>query len=489
MVVKWPFADSIVPLLCWNYSMDQAKQTRARWGDILTREYAAKIATLMLAVWLHASNSMLTATTMPSAVNDIGGLNLLHWTFSLYLIGSIVAGACIGLLVIKSDIRTMMIRAALVYAVGCAIVALAPSMPVVLVGRVLQGLGGGGLMGLVYVAQDKYFPNYFVPKIVAGLSLTWMIAAFCGPMIGGAFATWGIWRMAYWAFAGQALLLIIAISFLLPKEQKPKATKNTDQKSERIPIIRLAILASAIGLVSLAGAEYDSVMSPLLVSSGAIALGMFVYRDRTALSSRILPKDITNLNHPIGNGVLTIFLLCLCIMSFLIYGPVILIKLYGLSPFYAGLIIMAETLAWSSSAIIFSSTAEHKEPILIRTGSALVVIGLISLAFALSGQLLWVIIITSMISNLGFGMMWGFIIKRIIGHASANEKTRTSSLLPMTLQSGFAFGAALSGVIANSFGMSETMSDDGIRQVAFWLFAGFVPIALMGNIFAWRFVR
>lgn len=473
--------------------MSQTTHSMAGWADLLTRDYAAKIATLVLAVWLHASNSMLTATTMPSAVTDIGGLNLLHWTFSLYLVGSIVAGASVGLLVVKSDIRSMMVRSALIYAAGSAIVALAPSMPVVLVGRVLQGLGGGGLMGLVYIAQSRFFPNQLIPKIIACLSFTWMMAAFCGPMIGGAFATWGEWRMAYWAFGAQALLLIVAISFLIPKEDRPKESQDlnseTIAKSGRIPIVRLAILASAILLVSLAGADYDPVVSPLLILLGGVALIMFVFRDRAALSSRILPKDVTNLNHPIGNGVLTIFLLCLCIMSFLAYGPTILIKLYGLSPFHAGLVVMVESLAWSFSAIFFAGTAERNEPVLIRTGSALIVVGLIAIALTLPNAPLWLIIIAALIGNAGFGMMWGFIIKRIINSASGEEKTRTSALLPMTLQSGFALGAALSGIIANGLGLSETMSNDGIRQVAFWLFAGFIPVALMGNLFAWRFVR
>jgi len=62
--------------------MDPQAETGARWSEILTREYASKLATLALAIWLHASNSMLTATTMPSAVEDIGGLNLISWTFA-----------------------------------------------------------------------------------------------------------------------------------------------------------------------------------------------------------------------------------------------------------------------------------------------------------------------------------------------------------------------------------------------------------------------
>lgn len=464
--------------------MTRITEANAGWGEILTRQYASKIATLVLAVWLHASNSMLTATTMPSAVEEIGGLNLLHWTFALYLMGSIIAGASVSLLVIQAGIRKTMIRAAMVYAFGCIVVALAPSMPTILLGRVLQGLGGGGLVGLVYISQDRFFPNYFVPRIVACISITWMISAFCGPMIGGAFATWGIWRMAYWAFAAQALLLIVAVRFLLRNEDRGK-----EKTGERIPIVRLSFLAAAIVLISMAGAEFDHFLSPLLVVFGCLSLVFFVFRDKAAKSARMLPIDATNLNHQLGNGILAVLLLCLCIMSFLIYGPLILIKLYGLSPFMAGLVVMVETLAWGCSAIIFSGVAAEKEPRLIRIGSTLVVLGLLGLAVFLPEGPMLMIILFAFIGNGGFGMMWGFIIKRIVAAAPKSEKDRAAALLPITQQTGFALGAAVSGIIANSLGLSEDMADDGIRLVAFWLFAGFVPIALAGNVFAWRFVR
>jgi MFS family permease len=463
--------------------MDPQVETGARWSEILTREYASRLATLALAIWLHASNSMLTATTMPSAVEDIGGLNLISWTFALYLMGSIISGASVSLLVNKSGIRATMIRAAMVYAVGCVVCAMAPTMPVVLVGRVLQGLGGGGLVALVYISQDRFFPNRFVPKIVACISTVWMISAFSGPVIGGAFATLGIWRMAYWAFAFQAVLLMLAIRVLLAAE-----SVNLDIKAERIPIVRLMFLAAAILLISMAGAEFNAVVSPVLIVMGCLSLVFFVFRDRNANSSRMLPLEATDLSHPIGNGILTTLLLCLCIMSFLVYGPFILMKLYGLTPLTAGLIVMLETLAWGSAAIIFSGTDPRDEPRMIRIGSAVVVAGLIGLAWILPKGPVWAIAVIVIFSNGGFGMMWGFIIKRIISAASATEKDRAASLLPIAQQTGFALGAALCGLIANSLGVSEQMSDDELRSVAFWLFAGFIPVALIGNVTAWRFV-
>jgi predicted MFS family arabinose efflux permease len=453
------------------------------WRDLLTREHFPKLVTMALALWLHASNSMLTATTMPSAVDEIGGLNLISWTFALYLAGSLSAAASISLLVARMGLKQTMIRASLVFTGGCAVVALAPNMPVLLVGRVLQGLGGGGLIALVYVAQDRFFPNHLVPRSIAFLASVWMMASFSGPVIGGAFATIGEWRMAYWAFAVQGLLLIPAVLYLL-RGVEPEV----NLVGERIPIVRLLLLSASILLVSISGAYYHPLGSPILILLGCLALALFVVRDQAAVSARMLPAEVTDLAHAIGNGILATLLLCISIMSFLVYGPLILIELYQLSPLEAGFVVLLESLAWGSAAILFSGISPAVEPRLIKLGSAVVLLGLIMLAFVFPRGLLWAVVVMVVFMNGGFGMMWGFIIKRIIGAAGAADKDRAASLLPITQQTGFALGAALSGLVANSIGLSEEPTLTEIKSIAFWLFAGFVPIALVGNIMAWRFV-
>jgi predicted MFS family arabinose efflux permease len=463
--------------------MNAPVEQGAAWRELLTREYFPKLATMALALWLHASNSMLTATTMPSAVDEIGGLNLISWTFALYLAGSISAAASISLLVASMGLKQTMIRAALVFTGGCAIVALAPNMPVLLVGRVLQGLGGGGLIALVYVAQDRFFPNHLVPRTIAFLSSVWMMASFSGPVIGGAFATIGEWRMAYWAFAVQGLLLIPAVLYLLRG-----AEPEVNLVGERIPIVRLLLLSASILLVSISGAYYHPLGSPILILLGCLALALFVVRDQAAANARMLPAEVTDLTQAIGNGILATLLLCISIMSFVVYGPLILIELYHLTPLEAGFVVLLESLAWGSAAILFSGASPSTEPRLIRSGSAIVLLGLIALAFVFPRGLLWAVVAMVIFLNGGFGMMWGFIIKRIIAAAGTADKDRAASLLPITQQTGFALGAALSGLVANSIGLSEEPTVSELQSIAFWLFAGFLPVALIGNIMAWRFV-
>ena len=463
--------------------MIQPVVDNAAWRELFSRQYVPKLLTLVLAVWLHAANSMLAATTMPSAVEDIGGLHLISWAFALYLTGSITAGASISLLVNKWGLLKTMMYAAAVYVIGCTVCALAPSMPILLTGRTLQGLGGGGLLGLVYICQDRFFPNRFVPKVVACISLVWMVSAFAGPSIGGVFATLGLWRFAFWAFAAQGLLLIPAIGFLLRS-----AETSLSADDESLPIVRLLLLTAAILFVSISGAHFHSIASPVFIALGIASLGVFVARDRQASSGRMLPLAASNFSHAICNGMLTTFLLCLCIMSFLVYGPFLLIEIYGLTPFSAGVVVMLESLAWTAGAVTFSNAKPENEAHLIKIGSASVVIGLAAMAITVPYGPLWAIIVTAIIANGGFGMMWGFIIKRIVDESPDDDRDRASSLLPLTQQAGFAIGAALSGLIANGFSLSDSSSNEVIVTVAFWLFAGFVPIALLANMTAWRFV-
>ena len=71
----------------------------------------------------------------------------------------------------------------------------------------------------------------------------------------------------------------------------------------------------------------------------------------------------------------------------------------------------------------------------------------------------------------------------------APESTGTPARphVPSAQQTGFALGAALAGIIANALDFEQITRIEDFRTAAFWLFAGFVPPALLGNVIAWRF--
>lgn len=118
------------------------------WREVVARRHLPLLLVMCLVIWLHAANTLLAATTLPEAVGDIGGLRLISWAFALYLMGSIMAAAAASAFVARAGLRLAMLVSTLLYTLGCIACAAAPAMPVLLAGRMVQGLGGGALVAL-----------------------------------------------------------------------------------------------------------------------------------------------------------------------------------------------------------------------------------------------------------------------------------------------------------------------------------------------------
>ena len=128
------------------------------WRDIFSRDYVPATVLVCLGVWLHAADSLIVATMLPAMIAEIGGGELVSWNVALYELGTIIMGVASGALALRFGVRVPMGAAAGLFAFGCALAAVAPAMWVVLVGRLIQGLGGGGLMALALRRRLRALP-------------------------------------------------------------------------------------------------------------------------------------------------------------------------------------------------------------------------------------------------------------------------------------------------------------------------------------------
>ena len=112
-----------------------------RWAEIFGPRYLPVTTILALGVSLFAFNVFLSATALPSAVQELGGIEVISWATTLYLVFAIVGGAAAALIKRRLGSRLALIGLASVFLVGTLIAASAGAMPQVLVGRAVQGLG------------------------------------------------------------------------------------------------------------------------------------------------------------------------------------------------------------------------------------------------------------------------------------------------------------------------------------------------------------
>ena len=216
----------------------------ASWLDLFRGANALRVLVLAAGVALHAINLYLTTTILPSVVDDIGGVAFYAWNTTLFIVASITGAAVAAQVIQHLGPRGAYLLGAMVFGGGSALCALAPTMQVLLVGRMLQGLGGGVLLSAPYVLMRSVLPEPLWPRALALLSGMWGIATLLGPAVGGIFAQYATWRLAFWSLV-VLIALAAAAAVVVLKPAAPQAERPTP-----VPTRQLVLLAVAVEVAS-----------------------------------------------------------------------------------------------------------------------------------------------------------------------------------------------------------------------------------------------
>jgi EmrB/QacA subfamily drug resistance transporter len=162
------------------------------------REVVAIIGGLSLAMFLAALNQTIVATALPTIGRAFGDFENLSWIVLAYLITSTAVAPLYGKL---SDIygrRGMMLVAIGIFMAGSVACAVAPSMLLLIVGRGLQGIGGGGIVPLAQSIIADAVPPRERGHYQAYTGSIWIIAGGGGPVLGGFIAEHLHWSVIFW---------------------------------------------------------------------------------------------------------------------------------------------------------------------------------------------------------------------------------------------------------------------------------------------------
>lgn len=171
---------------------------------------------IILPVFLAAADGTVVATALPAIAADLGEVERLSWVVVTNLIASTIAAPACGRLADTFGRREMMIIALLFFAAASAFCAMAPTFEWLLVGRAMQGLGGGGLMTLAQALIGENVPPRERGTYQGYLSANIVTGSTIGPVLGGLMtATWG-WRSVFLGYVPLCLLALLLV-LRLPK--------------------------------------------------------------------------------------------------------------------------------------------------------------------------------------------------------------------------------------------------------------------------------
>jgi MFS family permease len=423
------------------------------------------------------------ATIMPAMVRDIDGVEFVGWSFAVYEIGSIISGAASGRLVSFVSLRATMVIAALLFMAGCIVCAAAPSMPWFLIGRLLEGFGGGGLVALAFVSVERLFPRNIWPQLFAIMSAIWGVSAFAGPLLGALASEAISWRSAFGASALIGLAMAVASFAVL---RLPAAARSADGVRPFFPIEVLACLALAVILIAIAGLAIEALRSSLLLLAGLAGIGLVFVLDARRPEARLFPSRPFDWRSPVGPGMTMIATFSIATVSFGLYAPLILTSLHGMTLITTGYIIASESISWSVLSILVANAPQHRERLIITLGAFMIAGGIAGFAYAVPKGALALILVCAILQGGGFGIAWPFVTRIIVAAAQPSERTIASSAVPTMQRLGYAVGAAIAGIIANAGGFSKGLSAETAAGAASWLFVAFLPLALLGCLAGWK---
>jgi len=248
---------------------------------------------LGLAMLLSALDQTIVVTAMPTIAADLGDPQDLPWIVTAYLIAATVVTPLYGKFADVYGRRRLILIGVTVFVIGSIACALAPNMAALAGARVIQGLGGGGLISLAQtIVADLVSPRER-GRYQSYFAAVFITSSIAGPALGGVFAQYWHWSLIFWINVplGIAALLIVNTRLKrLPERRHP----------HRVDYLGAALLIAASGLLVLAlgwgGVRYSWRSAQIwgLLAASALAWALFAWRTARA-EEPLIPLRILGL--------------------------------------------------------------------------------------------------------------------------------------------------------------------------------------------------
>ncbi|HWN49875.1 MAG TPA: MFS transporter, partial [Xanthobacteraceae bacterium] len=227
---------------------------------------------LMLAVFLAALNQTIVATALPTMGRYFNDFENLSWIVTSYLLTSTAVAPLYGKL---SDIhgrRIVMLASIGVFAAGSAACAVAPDMVSLILGRALQGIGGGGILPVAQAIMADAIAPRERGRYQAYMAIVWVTSGVGGPILGGVLSEHFHWSLIFWI--NLPLALAAAMMTYTRLARLPR-----HERRHKLDILGAGLMMAAAVSLLLAltwgGTRYPWLSPPivaLLVGSGILSL-------------------------------------------------------------------------------------------------------------------------------------------------------------------------------------------------------------------------
>jgi MFS family permease len=327
-------------------------------------------------------------------------------------------------------------------------------MPVLVLGRAVQGLGAGAVPAVAYASIGRSLPATLRPRMMAVLSSAWVLPGLLAPGAAAIVIHQAGWR---WVFLGLAPIVVVTGLVALPALLRLGPPGGAPTPRRLFDAVRVA---SGAGLV-LAGLTEQALLARVPLCAAGLAIGVPALR-------RILPPGALRARAGLPATVLSRGLLTFAFFGADAYLPLTVQSVRHASPTMTGVAITAATLSWTAGAWVQARWAAARDGRrLIGTGVTLVLVGTGALASVLVAAVPVVLAVPAwMVAGFGMGLAYGPITVLVLREAPTGEEGSASASLMLCDALGWALGTGAGGAAVAAAKAGDWGLDAGVA-VAF----------------------
>lgn len=398
-------------------------------------------------IFLGAIEALAVTTVMPLVAADLHGDALYAVAFAGTLATGVIGMVASGAWSDRVGPRAPLYTAVALFIVGLVIAGAATDMYTLVLGRLIQGLGGGGQTVALYVVVARVYPPSLHGRIFAAFAAAWVVPSMIGPFLAGAVAQFVHWR---WTFLGVAVLNVIAFLLVIVRlravdlrtQQDHAAPADTAPSAGRIGV---RILLSVVVAVAAVAVGFASDAAPAV--GWPVALAAIV---AIALAIRpLLPSGALRAAPGLPSVVLMRGLVAGAFFAAEAYVPRMLMERFDFSPTIAGLALTTSALAWSAASAVQGRYGERlgsrRMVVISLTLLSASLLGLVALAVTRSMP--WAVVVLWGIAGGGIGLLYPRLNVLTLAYSTPADEGFNSSALSISDSTGSAVTIALAGLL------------------------------------------
>jgi MFS family permease len=397
-------------------------------------------------VFLSAIESLAVTTVMPVISAELHGASLYAAAFAGTLATSVIGMVVAGVLSDRMSPVVPLTAAVVLFVAGLLVAGFAPTMFVLVIGRLLQGFGVGGQVVTLYVVVARVYPPPLHGRLFAVYAASWIVPSFVGPFAAGLVAQYIGWR---WVFLGVAVLTALAyIAVMLPLRGLDLHASPEDAAAARATPMAgrlwcaVGVALGALGLTLAADTRAVAAWLPAVLGVVAVAVVLLVIPP-------LLPRGTLRGRRGLPSVVLMRGIIAGALFGSEVYIPYLLVDGYGFDPAWAGLALTASAITWATASEVQGRLGE-------RLGSTRIAVygclGLVIATGAAAATALWhlspaVLIVGWAFAGAGMGLMYPRLTVLTLRYSTPQNQGFNSSALSIFDAVGSSASTAIMGIV------------------------------------------